>query len=281
MLIAPGVSNLVGGVMKLNAYDDMYLYVTRSMDKRVVDYMRLAEDGANQYTRMDQSRFGVQVAFALVYTGVTLVLLLSSIWIGFGFANMLVSPIRRLIGAADQVSKGNLYVQVETDKSAGDLANLGSTFNNMTAQLRGQRDALLAANDQIDRRRRFTEAVLSGVTAGVIGIDDTGRISLVNREALALLDMSESALLDEPLAQVAPELSEVVDEALSRDDSRMSERQVSLHRHGRERTVNGPRHKRAVDAQRARIRGDARRHYRSRDRAAHLGLGRRRKAHRP
>jgi two-component system nitrogen regulation sensor histidine kinase NtrY len=238
VLIAPGVSNLVGGVMKLNAYDDMYLYVTRSMDKRVVDYMRLAEDGANQYTRMDQSRFGVQVAFALVYTGVTLVLLLSSIWIGFGFANMLVSPIRRLIGAADQVSKGNLYVQVETDKSAGDLANLGSTFNNMTAQLRGQRDALLAANDQIDRRRRFTEAVLSGVTAGVIGIDDTGRISLVNREALALLDMSESALLDEPLAQVAPELSEVVDEALSRDDSRMSERQVSLHRHGRERTVN-------------------------------------------
>ncbi|MHC5653602.1 sensor histidine kinase NtrY-like [Stappia sp.] len=238
VLIAPGVSNLVGGVMKLSAYDDMYLYVTRAMDKRVVDYMRLAEDGADQYNRMEQSRFGVQVAFALVYTGVTLVLLLSSIWIGFGFANMLVSPIRRLIGAADQVSKGNLYVQVETDKSAGDLANLGSTFNNMTAQLRGQRDALLAANDQIDRRRRFTEAVLSGVTAGVIGIDDTGRITLVNREALALLDMSESALLDEPLSQVIPELAEVVDEALSRADNRMSERQVSLHRHGRERSVN-------------------------------------------
>jgi two-component system nitrogen regulation sensor histidine kinase NtrY len=238
VLIAPGVSNLVGGVMKLSAYDDMYLYVTRAMDKRVVDYLRLAEDGASQYTRMEQSRFGVQVAFALVYTGVTLVLLLSSIWIGFGFANMLVSPIRRLIGAADQVSKGNLYVQVETDKSAGDLANLGATFNNMTAQLRGQRDALLAANDQIDRRRRFTEAVLSGVTAGVIGIDDSGRITLVNRSALSLLDVSESALLDEPLARVVPELAEVVEDALARADDRMSETQVSLHRLGRERTVN-------------------------------------------
>ncbi|WP_245165043.1 PAS domain-containing sensor histidine kinase [Stappia sp. 28M-7] len=238
VLIAPGVSNLVGGVMKLSAYEDMYLYVTRAMDKRVVDYMRLAEDGASQYGRMEQSRFGVQVAFALVYTGVTLVLLLSSIWIGFGFANMLVAPIRRLIGAADQVSKGNLYVQVETDKSAGDLANLGATFNNMTAQLRGQRDALLAANDQIDRRRRFTEAVLSGVTAGVIGIDDTGRITLVNRSALSLLDVSESALLDEPLGRVVPELASVVEDVLARADDRMTETQVSLHRHGRERSVN-------------------------------------------
>nr|WP_051241641.1 PAS domain-containing sensor histidine kinase [Stappia stellulata] len=238
VIIAPGVSNLVGGVMKLSAYDDMYLYVTRAMDKRVVDYMRLAEEGANQYTRMEQSRFGVQVAFALVYTGVTLVLLLSSIWIGFGFANMLVAPIRRLIGAADQVSKGNLYVQVETDKSAGDLANLGATFNNMTAQLRGQRDALLAANDQIDRRRRFTEAVLSGVTAGVIGVDDSGRITLVNRSALSLVGVSESALLDEPLAQAVPELADIVADVLARADDRMSETQVSLHRHGRERTVN-------------------------------------------
>jgi two-component system nitrogen regulation sensor histidine kinase NtrY len=238
VIIAPGVSNLVGGVMKLSAYDDMYLYVTRAMDKRVVDYMRLAEEGANQYTRMEQSRFGVQVAFALVYTGVTLVLLLSSIWIGFGFANMLVAPIRRLIGAADQVSKGNLYVQVETDKSAGDLANLGATFNNMTAQLRGQRDALLAANDQIDRRRRFTEAVLSGVTAGVIGVDDSGRITLVNRSALSLVGVSESALLDEPLAQAVPELSGIIQDVLARADDRMSETQVSLHRHGRERTVN-------------------------------------------
>jgi len=238
VIIAPGVSNLVGGVMKLSAYDEMYLYVTRAMDKRVVDYLRLAEDGASQYTRMEQSRVGVQVAFALVYTGVTLVLLLSAVWIGFGFANMLVSPIRRLIGAADQVSKGNLYVQVETDKSAGDLANLGATFNNMTAQLRGQRDALLAANDQIDRRRRFTEAVLSGVTSAVVGIDESGRISLVNRSARELLDVSESELLDESLTQAVPELAEIIETAMARSDDRMAEAQVSMHRKGRERTVN-------------------------------------------
>ncbi|MBA5776581.1 PAS domain-containing sensor histidine kinase [Stappia sp. F7233] len=238
VLIAPGPSNLVGGVMRLSAYDGMYLYVTRSLDKRVVDYMRLAEEGAQQYTAMDQTRFGVQVAFALVFTGVTLVLILASIWIGFGFANRLVAPIRRLIAAASEISKGNLFVEVQTDKASGDLANLGTTFNTMTSQLRGQRDALLAANDQIDRRRRFTEAVLSGVTASVVGIDETGRITLVNRSALALFDMPEEDLLDQPLADVVPELSDVVTQVISREDGRFKETQVAIIRHGKERTVN-------------------------------------------
>ena len=120
----------------------------------------MAETGASQYQQMENSRFGVQVAFALVYLGVALILLLSAIWIGFGFANRLVSPIRVLISAADEVSKGNLAVKVQTEKSGGDLTNLGLTFNKMTGQLLGQRDALLAANEQIDRRRRFNEAVL-------------------------------------------------------------------------------------------------------------------------
>lgn len=238
ILIAPGISNLVGGVMKLSNFDDMYLYVARAMDKRVVDYLRVAEEGAEQYKDMEQSRFGVQVAFALVYIGVTLVLLLSAIWIGFGFANRLVSPIRRLIGAADQISKGNLYVQVETEKSGGDLAILGATFNNMTAQLRGQRDALLAANDQIDRRRRFTEAVLSGVTAGVIGVNDAGRITLLNKSVLALLAAEEDELLDQPLGEVVPELAEVARDLMVRADGRLRETQIQIIRRGRERTVN-------------------------------------------
>ncbi|ADZ70728.1 sensor histidine kinase NtrY-like [Polymorphum gilvum] len=238
VLIAPGTSNLVGGVMKLSAFDGYYLYVTRAMDPRVVDYLRLAEEGASEYRDLETSRFGVQVAFALVYLGVALILLLSAIWIGFGFSNRLVSPIRRLISAADQVSKGNLYVEVTTEKSEGDLANLGASFNNMTGQLRGQRDALLAANEQIDRRRRFTEAVLSGVTTGVVGIDDEGAITLVNRSARALLTIDETDALDRPIGEVIPELAEFVATALERESERFQETQITLARGGRERTVN-------------------------------------------
>ncbi|MEP3465649.1 MAG: HAMP domain-containing protein, partial [Parasphingorhabdus sp.] len=212
ILIAPGSSNLVGGIMKLSAYDNFYLYAMRAIDPRVLEYLRLTESGASEYQQMENSRFGVQVAFALVYFGVALVLLLSAIWIGFGFANRLVSPIRTLISAADEVSNGNLAVKVETEKSGGDLANLGATFNKMTGQLLGQRDALLAANEQIDRRRRFNEAVLSGVSTGVIGIDDETSVMLINRSAQELLQLDEIQILNKPLEEVVPELRDYIRE---------------------------------------------------------------------
>lgn len=238
VLIAPGVSSQVGGVIKLVAYDDIYLYVARAMDPRVVDYLRIAQEGAREYNELEQSRFGVQIAFALVYIGVALVLLLSAIWMGFGFANRMVSPIRRLIGAADQVSEGNLYVQVPIDRREGDLANLGATFNNMTAQLRGQRDALLSANDQIDQRRRFTEAVLAGVTAGVIGINDGRQITLVNRSGLGLLEFSEEELLGRDISTIVPELGAIIEEALAGGHERTTQGQITLLRGAGERIIN-------------------------------------------
>lgn len=238
ILIAPGSSNLVGGVMKLSAYDNFYLYAVRVIDPRVVEYLRLAETGASQYQQMENSRFGVQVAFALVYLGVALILLLSAIWIGFGFANRLVSPIRVLISAADEVSKGNLAVKVQTEKSGGDLTNLGLTFNKMTGQLLGQRDALLAANEQIDRRRRFNEAVLSGVSTGVIGVDDEASIMLINRSALDLLQLDEVQILNRPLTEVVPELAECIDGALENSTEKLPETQIEVTRNGRLRTLN-------------------------------------------
>ncbi len=238
VLIAPGVSSQVGGVMRLTAYEGIYLYVTRSMDPRVVDYLRMSQEGAQEYNALDNSRFGVQIAFALVYIGVALVLLLSAIWFGFGFANTMVSPIRRLIAAAGQVSEGNLYVQVPIDRREGDLANLGATFNVMTAQLRSQREALLSANDQIDQRRRFTEAVLAGVTAGVIGIDENRRITLVNRSATILLEAEDESLLGRDLAEAVPEIGEIVDPALNHAYGRTVSGQMMLMRGGQERIVN-------------------------------------------
>ncbi len=116
----------------------------------------------------------MQVAFALMYTVIALIVLLSAVWIGLNFANRLVAPIRRLIGAANVVSTGNLYVRVPVRQSEGDLAQLGETFNRMTQELRTQRDDIMRARDLIDSRRRFTEAVLAGASAGVIGVDGNG-----------------------------------------------------------------------------------------------------------
>jgi two-component system nitrogen regulation sensor histidine kinase NtrY len=104
---------------------------------------------------LEARRVGVQVAFALMYTVIALIVLLSAVWIGLNFANRLVAPIRRLIGAANLVSTGNLYVQVPVRRGEGDLSQLGETFNKMTQELRTQRDDLMRARDQIDSRRRL------------------------------------------------------------------------------------------------------------------------------
>lgn len=236
-ILSPNSQNLIGAVFKLAAYDDLWLFVVRAVDPRATHYLRMTEAAAAEYIALDRRRFGVQVAFGLMYFVIGLTLLLAAIWIGLAFANRLVSPISRLIGAADQVASGNLYVQVPHGKREGDLGGLAETFNRMTAQLRTQRNALLEASEQIDERRRFTEAVLAGVTAGIVGLTGDGRITLVNRTASQLLGASEEDLLHRSLLEVAPEFANLFDEAVNAR-SRLVQGTVTLARAGRERTVN-------------------------------------------
>jgi two-component system, NtrC family, nitrogen regulation sensor histidine kinase NtrY len=176
-------TNYVAAVLKLQNFDDYYLYVTRLLDPRVVPQLQATRESVTEYAAIESRRMGVQVAFALMYTVIALTVLLSAVWIGLNFANVLVAPIRRLIGAANVVSTGNLYVRVPVRESEGDLGQLGETFNRMTAELRTQRDDIMRARDVIDSRRRFTEAVLAGASAGVIGVDGKACVSILNRSA--------------------------------------------------------------------------------------------------
>jgi len=236
-LIAPGSTNMIGGIVKLAGYDDVFLYALRAIDPKVLRYLQMTTDGVNEYRALEATRFGIQLAFGILYLGVSLVVLLSAIWLGLGFANRLVTPIRRLIDAAKQVSQGNLSVHVPARRSEGDLGALSETFNTMTSQLRNQRAELLAASEQIDSRRRFTEAVLSGVTAGVIGVDAEARIRIANRTALRLLGLKEAPAEGRPVTELLPELAAVV-AASVRDGRPEHSDQVTLARGGRERIIN-------------------------------------------
>jgi two-component system nitrogen regulation sensor histidine kinase NtrY len=227
----------VAAVVKLHGYDDMYLYVARLLDPRVVQQLRATQESVSEYANLEARRLGIQIAFALMFAVIALIVLLSSAWIGLDFANRLVAPIRRLIGAANIVSTGNLQIQVPIHRSEGDLAHLGETFNKMTSELRTQHEDIVRARDLIDSRRRFTEAVLAGASAGVIGVNADGRLTIINRSAEQLIGRTESEALGRPLAEVVPELAEIF-QAARNGSQRLIQRQVTITRNSQERNFS-------------------------------------------
>jgi two-component system nitrogen regulation sensor histidine kinase NtrY len=229
-------SNSVAAVIKIRGYDNAYLSIIRPLDPRVVAHLRETQSTVSDFANLQSRRFGVQLAFALMYTVIALAVLLSAAWLGLNFANRLVAPIRRLIGAANIVSTGNLYVQVPVSRSEGDLGHLGETFNRMTYELRTQRDDIVRARDVIDQRRRFTEAVLAGASAGVIGVDGDGRITILNRSAEKLVDRVEVDVIGHPLSEILPELKDIFASAQS-GSQRLVQGQVTISRQNRERNL--------------------------------------------
>ena len=211
VIITPnGQSNRVGAITNIENLDDTYLYAARPVNPKVIRHLERTRAGMAEYGRLEQRRAGVQVAFALMYVTIALTLLLAAVWTGFWFASRLVAPIRRLIGASDQVSKGNLNIQVAIRQGEGDLHKLSTTFNRMTTVLKDQRDELVTTNEQLTERRRFTEAVLSGVTAGVIGLDMKGLVTIANPSAVELLGKARTDLIEKNLADIVPEMSDLL-----------------------------------------------------------------------
>jgi two-component system nitrogen regulation sensor histidine kinase NtrY len=229
--------NYVGAVIRLRAFSDTFLYVARLLDPRVVAQLKQTEASAAEYAEIESRRLGIQVNFALMFAVIALTILTASILIGLNFANWLVAPIRRLMSAANVVSTGDLHVQVPVHRSEGDLAQLGETFNKMTQELRTQRDELVNASDLIDSRRRFIEAVLSSASAGIIGVDASGSVGILNRSAEKLIGHAESETLGHPLSDVLPELDDMMKTARE-GTQRLVQGQITISRDGHERNLS-------------------------------------------
>ncbi len=233
--LLPTEGRVFAALLRMPAYDDAVLMVQREVSQLAIEFPGVSRAAAAEYLTYDSLRRQIQITFASIFVLIALIALLSAVWFGMNFANRFVAPIRRLINAADQVASGNFYAQVPARKSDGDLAHLGASFNKMTQELRRQHDGLTAANELIDSRRRFTEAVLSGVSPGVIGIDAGGFATIANPAAERMLDLAGEALVGQRLAQAVPELAPVLAEGESRQ--RAVQQQIQLTRAGRERTV--------------------------------------------
>jgi two-component system nitrogen regulation sensor histidine kinase NtrY len=220
-------SQTVRAVVSLDSTPQLMLMVTRPVDPVILDHMHNTEEAVAEYRRLDQNRSGLQVTLALIFALVALLVLAAAVLIGLVMANQLARPIGRLIMAAERVRAGDLSVRVPEAATGDEVAGLSRAFNRMTGQLSAQRRELMDAYSQLDSRRRFTEAVLAGVSAGVIGLDDQGHIELPNRAASTLLGLDLLAAIGQPLADLVPEFAPLIAAARAAPDKpHMAEVQI-------------------------------------------------------
>lgn len=233
----PGEHDYFGIILKLSDIPNTFLYLVRDVDQRVLSALRLTEANTARYRDLNENRVPTQIAFAVLYLCLFLSLLLSAIWTGIAVADRLVRPIRLLIGAADDVASGNMDVVVPVRAKDGDVGQLARTFNYMVSELKSQRNELIAVRDQIDERRRFTEAVLAGVNAGVAGIDENGDVTIINRSAETMFGITPEDVIGNSILSLNAEIGQVFE--VTRATGRKNHReQVSLSGHGRNRVYN-------------------------------------------
>jgi len=233
VLIVSDNDDRVRALVRLDNFVDTFLFVGRPVEPKVLAHMETTQKAVSEYKQLEGKRFGLQATISLIFIVVALLLPLAAVWFGFNFATRLVQPISDLIGATDRVRGGDLTARVAVADTPGndELDQLSRAFNRMTGQLQTQRSDLIEANRQLDFRRRFTEAVLSGVSAGIIGLDSEYRINLMNASAAEFFDIQESEQWDgQPMSALAPEIQTVLD-AMPRN-ARLKDGQVEIRRPG-------------------------------------------------
>ena len=236
VLLPSETDDRVRALVRLDRFVDTYLLVGRLIEAGVIAHMQRTEGAVTQYQELEGAQSGLQITMTLIYIVITLLLLLGAVWGGLLIADTLVTPISALITAAERVRAGDLTARVATTDSGDELDSLSHAFNRMTSQLEGQRGELIDANEQLDQRRRFTETVLAGVSAGVIGLDAAARINLPNRSASELIGKSLESFIGRPLVEAVPEMADLLQESQSRP-GRLVEAQVKVRRGAEPRTL--------------------------------------------
>ena len=236
IIITPEDNNKIQAIVKLNSFVDAYLMVGRFVDANVLSALDRTQLAVNEYQSLGLRQFDLQISFAVMFFVVALLLVLSALWIGLTLANSIVEPLVSIIGVAEQVRSGNLKQRVPEIDNMDEIARLGISFNGMLDEVSNSREQLVEANKQLDARREFTEAVLGGVTSGVIGLDKKGIITLPNQAACSLLDRDLEGLIGQKLIDIQPEFKPIFDQ-LSVQRRAHCEQQIILRGRGRTQTL--------------------------------------------
>lgn len=227
----------VRALVKLNSFPDSYLFVGRMVDPLVLSHLDSTRDASSAYNKLSVKNSSLMVTTTLIFIVVAFMFLLAATWFGIILARELVTPIGRMITASDRVRGGDLSARLDESKQIEEFNYLATSFNRMTSQLEEQRAELVQANRQMDQRRRFTEAVLSGVTAGVVGVDEKGMITLVNAPAADMIGKDEPSLIGHDITQIMPDVLSCLEQARQRPGKVTPSQIPHLGRDGSRRTL--------------------------------------------
>lgn len=218
-------------LMSLTSFANRYLYVSRNVDGAILSLLDETKETIALYQQLENDRGRLLFEFGLIYLGFAVIVILAAIWLGLWFAERLSRPVGRLAGAVQRVGAGDLDVRVEEEEGDDEIAMLSRVFNQMTKQLKGQRDALVDTNKQTERRRRLFDSVLTGVTTGVIGLNSKGEIDIMNPASHRLLGLEADLDIGRPLRDAVPEFSYLFNE-LTSGSGRVAQQEVQLTRAG-------------------------------------------------
>ena len=219
-------------LIPLRGFVDRLLYVSREVDGDILSLLDETQETVLLYQQLEQERGRVLFNFGLLYLGFALILILAAMWLGLWFAERLSRPVGRLTNAAQKVGAGDLDVRVVEDEGDDEISMLGRYFNQMTRQLKAQRQTLLDNTRQIEDRRRLFDSVLSSVTSGVVGLDRDGQVTFVNRSARRLLDWEDDGAHAMSLSVAVPEFMPLYEE-LKADRNESVQGSVKVTRGGR------------------------------------------------
>ena len=230
-IIVSPTRDRVRALVALDPVVGLYLYTGRLIDDRVLSAVRGTEDAARLYHKLERDRSSLQITSGVIYAVLALLMLLGAIWYAIISASKLVKPVSRLAQAAQKIGDGNLSARVKVGSRNDELADMSRTFNVMASQLQSQQAALIAANRDLNDRSRLTSLILSGVSAGVIGVTENGIVDFANRSASTLIDQDLEQGIGQPISALVPEMTELLEQAQHRS-SGTADGQISLNRGG-------------------------------------------------
>ena len=236
LVIEDWANNEFRGLLRLKAYIDKYLYISKSVDGNILNLLDKTVASAETYNQMESQREKILWYYGLLYLGFATFVILSSIWLGMQFAERLSKPVGRLAGAAQRVGAGDFDVKVIEEAGDDEIAMLSRVFNRMTKQVKRQRDDLITANDITERRRRLFDSVLSSVTAGVIGLSSNGNIGFINSAAEKLLNLDANNDEGKNIQLAVPEFVNLY-ENIQKSDNETQQQEIRLTRTGSMETL--------------------------------------------